>query len=223
MVADEDDVEGNLSSIREARRSADVVIVQLHNHEWDPVSGSLAVPPPFVPTFARAAIDAGASVFVAQGSHAPLRGLELYRGRPILYDPGDFVKMGRTIPLQPGDFYLRPDYSPEARTAVTFGEGLAAKAAADRPFNPRPAYSKEPGVLVALCHFSSTLEFQELELVPASFLSAPRSALGAPTLATGQAAEAVLRHLQELSVPFGTEIGIEDGRGRLLAADLAAT
>ncbi|HEY1518016.1 MAG TPA: CapA family protein [Solirubrobacteraceae bacterium] len=223
MVADEDDVEGNLTSIREARRSADVVIVQLHNHEWDPVSGSLAVPPPFVPTFARAAIDAGASVFVAQGSHAPLRGLELYRGRPILYDPGDFVKMGRTIPLQPADFYLRPDYSPEARTAATFGEGLAAKAAADRPFNPPAAYSKEPGVVVALCHFSSTLELQELELVPASFLTAPRSALGAPALATGQAAEAVLRHLQELSAPFGTEIGIEDGRGRLLAADLAAT
>jgi len=223
MVADEDDVQGNLSSIREARRSADVVIVQLHNHEWDPVSNSLAVPPPFVPRFARAAIDAGAGVFVAQGSHAPLRGLEIYQGRPILYDPGDFVKMGRTIPRQPADFYLRPDYNPEARTAVTFGEGMAAKAAADRPFNPPTAYSKEPGVVVALCHFSSALEFEELELVPASFQSHPRSALGAPTLATGAAGETVLRHLQELSAPFGTEIAIEDGRGRLAAADLAAT
>jgi poly-gamma-glutamate capsule biosynthesis protein CapA/YwtB (metallophosphatase superfamily) len=223
MVANEDDVEGNLRSIREARGSADVVIVQLHNHEWDPVSNSIAVPAPFVPPFARAAIDAGATVFVAQGSHAPLRGLEIYRGRPILYDPGDFVKMGRTIPRQPADFYLRPDYSPEARTAVTFGEGRAAKAAADRPFNPPAAYSKEPGVVVALCHFSNTLEFEELELVPASFLSRPRSALGAATLATGEKGEAVLRHLQELSAPFGTEIAIEDGRGRLVAADLAVT
>lgn len=223
MVADEDDVQGNLSSIREARRSADVVIVQLHNHEWDPVSNSLAVPPPFVPNFARAAIDAGASVFVAQGSHAPLRGVEIYQGRPILYDPGDFVKMGRTIPRQPGDFYLRPDYNPEARTAVTFGEGLTAKAAADRPFNPPAAYSKEPGVVVGLCHFTSTLEFDELELIPASFQSHPRSALGAPTLATGETGEAVLRHVQELSAPFGTEIAIAGERGRLVAAELATT
>ncbi len=223
MVADEDDVEGNLSSIREARRSADVVIVQLHNHEWDPVSNSLAVPAPFVPPFARAAIDAGASVFVAQGSHAPLRGLEMYQGRPILYDPGDFVKMGRTIPRQPADFYLRPDYDPEARTAVTFGEGLAAKAKADRPVNPPRAYSREPGVVVALAHFSSTLEFEELELIPASFQAHPRSALGAPTLATGEAGEAVLRHLQELSAPFGTEIAIAAGRGKLVATELAAT
>jgi poly-gamma-glutamate capsule biosynthesis protein CapA/YwtB (metallophosphatase superfamily) len=221
MVANDDDVQGNLSAIREAGRSADVVIVQLHNHEWDQESNSLSVPPEFVRSFGRSAIDAGASVFLAQGAHAPMRGLEIYQGRPILYDPGDFVKMGRTIPLQPADFYLRPDYDPVARAAVTFGDGLAAKSAADRPLNPAPAYSKEPGVVVALCHFSSALEFEELELVPATFLTTPRSALGAPSRATGEAAEAVLRHLQELSAPFGTEIAIDGGRGRLGAAEAA--
>ena len=214
MVADEDDVAGNLRSITEAKRNADLVMVQLHNHEWDPVSNSIAVPPPFVQLFARAAVDAGADVFVAQGSHAPLRGIEIYRGQPIFYDPGDFIKMSRTISRQPADFYMRPDYGATARAwNATFSEGQDAKLSAYDPINPPAAYSTKPGVVLARCHFASTGVFDRLELVPVNFLSRPRSALGIPTAATGEAARAVLEHIQGLSRPFGTEIRIEGDRG----------
>ena len=51
-VVDDDDAEGNLRSIREARRAADWVMVHLHSHEWDPDKG-LSMPPKFVTSFSK--------------------------------------------------------------------------------------------------------------------------------------------------------------------------
>jgi len=210
MVADEGDVDDNLRSIREAKQNADLVLVQLHNHEWDIVSNSMAVPASFVPPFAHAAIDAGADLFVAQGSHAPLRGIEIYCGRPIFYDPGDFVETGRTIPRQPADFYSRVDYDPAGRNwNATFSDGQAAKQAAYHPLNPPAAYSSTPGVVVPICEFGEGGGVERLELIPTTHLAHPRSALGIPSAASGKDAQAILRHVQDLSTPFGTEIRID--------------
>src|SRR5690606_25187692 len=46
--------------------------------------------------FAREAIDAGADIFIAEGAHSLLRGIEIYRGKPIFYDPGDLFKDGNS-------------------------------------------------------------------------------------------------------------------------------
>ena len=67
--AEQRDVEGNLRSVRDARKQADYVLVHLHSHEWEPKSaGALFRPARFVRTFAKACIDAGADVFVQQGA-----------------------------------------------------------------------------------------------------------------------------------------------------------
>lgn len=47
-------------------------------------------PPPHFRRFARAVIDRGADVFYGHSAHVP-QGVEVYRGRPILYDTGDFL------------------------------------------------------------------------------------------------------------------------------------
>src|SRR5450759_3285480 len=54
--------------------------------------------------FARAVIDAGADVFWGHSAHV-VHGIEIWRGRPILYDTGDFVDDYAT------DRYLRNDLS----------------------------------------------------------------------------------------------------------------
>jgi poly-gamma-glutamate synthesis protein (capsule biosynthesis protein) len=40
--------------------------------------------------FARATIDAGADLYLGHSAHV-LQGIEVYRGKPIFYDAGDFV------------------------------------------------------------------------------------------------------------------------------------
>lgn len=212
--ADEEDVEGNLRSIEEAKRQADLVVVHLHTHEWDPDVG-LHAPAKFVPPFARACIDAGADVFVGEGSHSPLRGLEIYKNRPIFYDPGDFISMGRTVTRLPADFYHRPGFpatlkSPHTRTA----DGIDALEALPDPLNPAGGYHSAPvlGAVVPVCSFEAEL-LKEVKLFPVTRPSSPRTRRGIPKLADKQEARKIVEYLGKLSAPFGTQIDFQDGVG----------
>jgi poly-gamma-glutamate synthesis protein (capsule biosynthesis protein) len=219
-VADEDDVEGNLKSIRNAKRQADYVLVHLHNHEWDPEKG-LDTPPKFVPLFARSCIDAGADVFIAEGSHSPLRGIEVYKKRPIFYDPGDFMGMSNTVTRLPADFYWRPGYSPEARKwDATTADGFDTRLPllhASKQLSPPEGYFSAPvlGAIIGVCSFGEGMELAELKLHPVTLVQEPRSQSGIPMLADAGMAEKIIEYLGELSAPFGTTIGYRDGVGQV--------
>ena len=54
----------------------------------------------------------------------------------------------------------------------------------------------------------------ELKLYPIELNhKAPRSQRGTPRMAKGELAEKIIKHLAELSEPFGTEIEFKDGIG----------
>lgn len=81
-----------LGAIRRAAAQSALVIVYEHNHDWaDPMT----VTPPWMESWARACLDAGAGVFVEHGEPL-LHGIEIYRGRPIFYGLGNFVFQTRT-------------------------------------------------------------------------------------------------------------------------------
>jgi poly-gamma-glutamate synthesis protein (capsule biosynthesis protein) len=95
----EDDSRRILQSIRDARQRADLVIVYQHNHVFANRSFSTLftegmperlAPNPWLVKWTHDEIDAGADVVVMHG--APLlHGVEIYRGRPIFYDLGNFI------------------------------------------------------------------------------------------------------------------------------------
>lgn len=215
-MVDEEDAQGNLKSIENARRQADYVLVHLHNHEWDPEIG-LSAPPKFVPPFARSCIDAGGDVFIAEGSHAPLRGIEIYKNKPIFYDPGDFFGMSNTVTRIPSEFYRRvrhfiqiPKW--EARTADLFN----ARAALPPALYPPGGYYAGPvaGSVLAVCLFEQERKLTQLKLYPVTMTRGrPWSQSGLPLLAEGELAEKIIRHLAQLSIPFGTRIEFQDGLG----------
>src|SRR5438094_1458678 len=88
-----------LESIREARRRADLVVVYQHNHVFGNRSFSTIctegmtdrlAPNPWLTQWTHEEVEAGADIVVMHG--APLlHGVELYRGRPIFYDLGNFI------------------------------------------------------------------------------------------------------------------------------------
>src|SRR6202000_3250242 len=82
------DIAGMVRWVKEARGLADVVMVSLHAHEQMPESKEL--PAEFIPTFARAMIDAGADLVAGHGPHL-MRGMEVYQGKPIFYSLGNFI------------------------------------------------------------------------------------------------------------------------------------
>lgn len=74
-----------LSRVAQARTAVDLLIVSAHwGPNWD------YRPPVEHPRFARALIDHGASIVYGHSGHV-VRGIEIYRGCPILYCTGDFV------------------------------------------------------------------------------------------------------------------------------------
>jgi poly-gamma-glutamate capsule biosynthesis protein CapA/YwtB (metallophosphatase superfamily) len=68
-----------------AAERADVAIVSAH---WGP--NMVERPPEEFRAFARAMIDAGADIWHGHSAHI-FQGIEIYNGRPILYDTGDFI------------------------------------------------------------------------------------------------------------------------------------
>ena len=213
MVVDESDAEGNLRSIRDARRQADWVLVHLHNHEWDPEK-DLAVPPEFVTLFARDCIDAGADAFLGQGSHAKPRGMEIYKKKPIFYDLGDFFGMSNTVERLPSDFFMRPGYDEEVRSwKATLADGLDARISLPTVPGGAAGASEVTGGAVAVCSFGSEGSLVELKLYPFALVSKPRSKSGIPMMAEGEAARKIIGRIDELSAPFGTKIEFKDGIG----------
>jgi poly-gamma-glutamate capsule biosynthesis protein CapA/YwtB (metallophosphatase superfamily) len=68
-----------------AHQQADLVIFSMH---WGP--NMRARPTPAFRAFARRVIEAGADVFWGHSAHI-VQGVEVWHGKPILYDTGDFV------------------------------------------------------------------------------------------------------------------------------------
>ncbi len=72
-------------SIKEAKSKADIVIVSAH---WGP--NMRQRPTKAFKEFAHAVIDAGADIFHGHSAHI-FQGIEIYKGKVIMYDTGDFV------------------------------------------------------------------------------------------------------------------------------------
>src|SRR6185295_17337545 len=92
-----DDAKRILQSIGDAAGHADLVIVYEHNHVFDKPFLTMMgeelperlVPPAWLKQWTHDEIDAGADIIVMHG--APLlHGVEIYRGKPIFYDLGNF-------------------------------------------------------------------------------------------------------------------------------------
>jgi len=90
-----------LGAVREAARRARYVVVYQHTHFWGEETGIEAPPerdqrvtrfdtPAWLVAWTHELIDAGASLYVAHGNPA-LHGVEVYKGRPILYGLGNYI------------------------------------------------------------------------------------------------------------------------------------
>ena len=108
----EEDAQRILQSIRDASKRADIVVVYQHNHVYDKPFGTIfaeelpdrLVPPDWIKKWTHAEIDAGAHVVVMHGAPV-VQGVEIYHGRPILYDLGNFIF---NLPLTEATQLLEP-------------------------------------------------------------------------------------------------------------------
>lgn len=210
-VSDKSDFEGNIKSVREAKRQSDYALVALHCDECD---GERETPATFIPTFARACIDAGADLFVGHGPHV-LRGIEIYKGKPIFYSLGNFCFESDTTSKLPADFYERYKLGSEATPADAFD------ARARRKIIPpwgRPDVASERFFesVVSVCTYRDS-KLTSVKLYPIDLgLDKPRSQRGRPVLAEDSLAEEIVERLAKLSSHFGTKILYDEGIGKIV-------
>jgi poly-gamma-glutamate capsule biosynthesis protein CapA/YwtB (metallophosphatase superfamily) len=201
----EEDRREILRAVRQAKQTSEFAIVAMHTHEPGNYSEE---PPDFLPAMARAAIDNGADVFIGHGPHQ-LRGIEVYRGRPIFYSLGNFVFMENTQgPLTRGAYEKDAGGGPE-ETEAEFLERKRVHGV----FGDRTWFES----VVAVSRFASdgTVRVIELHPVELHWDGARDADRGIPRPADPPAADRILRRLRRLSEPFGTKIIIEAGVGHV--------
>jgi poly-gamma-glutamate capsule biosynthesis protein CapA/YwtB (metallophosphatase superfamily) len=197
------DVERILREIRNAAKMSDLVFIAGHSHQ--PANQS-QIPPSWQQAFARQCLDAGATAFLTHGPHQ-LRGIEIYKGKPIFYSLGNFIFQNETIDPLPADDYEKYD--------------LPSTALAGDFFDKRPGATAEDArkdevfyeSFIAVPTFAKG-QMTSLKLYPLELdLSAPRSRRGTPRIARQAQAERIIKRLAELSAPFGTIIQFQNGIG----------
>lgn len=197
------DLTDTLASVREGKIKSDFITVAIHAHHFLETTGgyrgegieeaehidtnpSIA---DYLPEFAHAAIDNGADIFQGTGVHA-LRGIEIYRDRPIFYGLGEFIRQMDVIGLAGRGDPQRSIGPPDAEFPVKFESIIAINEYAGGKL-------KE----VRIHPIDTRYDEQKLAI------------RGIPRIAPPHIAQRILRRLQQLSAPLGTDIQIEGNIG----------
>lgn len=194
------DVDENLLSIRQAKQNGNFVIFSVHNHE---PSNASQTPADFATKLARDVIDAGADVYMGHGPHQ-LRGIEIYKGKPIFYSLGNFAMMNNSLDDIPDDMFQQYGVEPGAATVP---ELLQARNS--RSFSDPNLYES----VIAISRYVGG-QVVEIKLYPIDLGVEAKGAIkGVPAMASPARGAIILERLQRLSEPFGTKIAIEKGIG----------
>lgn len=204
------DAERVIRSIKEASRQADLVLVSVHSHEMKGIDKEQ--PADFMKSFARLCIDEGAHAIVGHGPHI-LRGIEIYKEKPIFYSIGDFIFQNDSVERQPTEFYdiyhLDATHTPSDGFDARSNNGKQGLAA-----NPKVYESVIPSFTF------SNGKISDIKLTPISLdFHKQKSLKGRPSFTSVEDGEKILNHLSKLSEPFGTTIDIKEGAGYISGAN----
>ena len=203
--ANKSDLDALVASVRNAHRQSEWVIVSSHTHESGP--GGQQTPPEFLVTAAHQAIDAGADIFVSHGPHI-LRGIEIYKGKPIFYSLGNFIFENETMLFQPAESYDSLGL-PSSATVADFYDARSGNDT--RGF---PAQKSVWESAIAEVSFNKDHTLDKITLIPISLgFQEQRSERGRPRLASPEQSKLTIDTLTKLSEPFGTKVVFSAGRG----------
>jgi poly-gamma-glutamate capsule biosynthesis protein CapA/YwtB (metallophosphatase superfamily) len=184
-----------LNAVRYAKQTADLVIVSVHCHQTSTGSGDDPQPPQFLVDLFRAAIAEGADIGLTTGPHN-LRGVEIYRGKPVFHGLGSlFLEMESGHGPDPD--ILRD--ATEKHRDLTAAESIHAALAL-----PDSWYD---GLV-------SSIEFEGSDLVavhlhPLRLTHHDGVRLqGSPRLARDEVAQSILSRFADISSQLGTRVDI---------------
>jgi Bacterial capsule synthesis protein PGA_cap len=206
-----DDLRQTLRSVRNGKESADFMVLGIHSHETPGVGLRAEAPPDFLIEYAHKAIDNGADMVAGTGPHT-LRGIEIYKGKPIFYGLGETINQMLGTPVG-YDRYQEHGLDPlttddsDAELNWTSWYNYNILTLPDRSFIPTAE-----SVIAQVVYMDGRL--RDIVLTPIELAyDRPMSQMGIPRIATGIVAKRILENIRDLSADLGTPVKIEGERG----------
>lgn len=193
--------------VEEAKLVSDVVVVSIHAHESDYNADGIPdieVPAAFLRDFTHAVIDAGASVVVCHGPHL-LRGVEIYKNTPIFHGLGNFIGQNELVSRLPMDSYTAFRYTPDMTPHKLY------KGRSENDTKGFPSDQRFWDSMLPVCHFEDGV-LKSVDIHPVTLgLGLAAHKRGVPYLAKGADNIRIQEKIRDLSKPFETSFGKEDG------------
>lgn len=200
------DVDDICRWIRDAKRQAEFVVMSLHAHQGKNRRGNTPDIADFLPDVTHRFIDAGADVVVGHGPHM-LRGIEVYKGKPIFYSLGDFYYVSSGIHRYPAEIYVNlglPDNATPADVQDINNKDPQGK---PRGFAADERFWQS---VIPVCEYEDwNLASLTLHPIDLGFPARHRSVLGEPRLSSVELGTKILKDVRKLSQPFGINVAIE--------------
>jgi poly-gamma-glutamate capsule biosynthesis protein CapA/YwtB (metallophosphatase superfamily) len=208
------DLRDILENIRSGKEYSDFMIANIHSHDANSAlqyEADSDYPPEFLIELAHKCIDNGADIFFGHGVHV-IRGVEIYKGKPIFYGLSDFVYQ----------LNLTTSMVPREGIAAASQPGLTPTEMSNLGWAPFMKQANMQGIL-ATSHYEggqlTEVRLYPLDLRPDDVISRKST----PHLANGEYARQILQLVQERSKPFGTKIDIQEGVGVIRVAPTPTT
>lgn len=184
-----------------AKRKNDKVVVALHVHDVSHarINGIQNQTPPTEEMLFRRAVDSGADMVLGHGPHV-LRGIEIYKGKPILYSLSNFIYQYRTPEAIPVDIVHQRDSEMPRPTNVSV-------------FDRRDSPEVMEAVMARMVVNDGRLK--KLQLIPVT-IDDEGPLYGVPKLANDRRGAEILATVQRLSAPYGTRIEIKGWYGEVV-------
>lgn len=208
-----------MKEIRNAAAYSNFTIFTLHSHQWsidpnDPLGGfhgETNEPPDFLEDLGKEAIDNGADMFCAHGPFE-FRAIEIYKGKPIFYELGSFIRQPYLQEYVPWETYSAHTFTGHSYESVNPIDTTIPDAELLTTRTGRHPARYFRGASVSCDYRDSRLH--KLTIHPVDLgIDGPLSDLGTPRKAGKDLADEIIESIASHSKKYGTCIKVSDGTG----------
>jgi poly-gamma-glutamate capsule biosynthesis protein CapA/YwtB (metallophosphatase superfamily) len=193
--AEPESTDAMLADIENLRREVNVLIVALHKG----IGHTPATLAMYERPLAKAAVDAGADIVVGHHAHI-LRGVEMYKGRPIYHGLGNFVTVTRALNLEANPSPKRLEWARRRRELFGFEP--------DPDYPTYPFHPEARNAMIAVCEISAD------GLRKAGFIPCWVNPMGQPEVCgESDRGRAVASYVEEITRKAGLPANFERNEG----------
>jgi poly-gamma-glutamate synthesis protein (capsule biosynthesis protein) len=192
------DLKDIMQAVHTARQNSDFTVFTIHAHQSETGEDDTNPKPAnYLVELFHSVVDAGADVVAGHGNHL-LRGIEIYKGKPIFYGLASFVFSGRPAGLNTGG---------EPRLLSAPGPSGPPSDQSVRQLGNGETLTMWESIIGTTTWEGGKLK--EIRIYPIDLNAAGTKPKGVPSFASPALAKKILEELRRISAPYGTKIEIE--------------